>query len=119
MSESATRYCQHKALMRFIAQHGRDWKRLLLGLWQSSNAVQYLDLQVIFSDDELMEDYWLTSLRRTHGAKWLRSASDEDPIGYLAWLEEENRKDRERMQRRTEQRSWVQKKAKARWGVED
>jgi hypothetical protein len=80
------RACQHKALERFIAQHGADWKGLLLGLWKTGNGVQYLSLQEILSDDQLTDEYFLVSLRRTHGATWLRGASDEDPIGHMAWL---------------------------------
>lgn len=119
MSESMMRACQHKALVRFIAQHGADWKGLLLGLWKTGGGVDYLPIQEILGDEKLTDDYFLVSLRRTHGARWLRRANDEDPIGHMAWLREELKKDREARKRRQERRLRVWQKARARWKGED
>lgn len=111
MSEMAIRYCQHFALMRLIAKNEGEWKGLLLGLWKTGNDVQYLSIQELFSDGALLDDYWLVGLRRTHGARWLRNAGVDDPIGYMAELRAEQKRHREHKAK--PKRAW--EKALERW----
>jgi len=115
MSEGVIRCCQHKALERFIAKHGDEWRGLLLGLWKTGGWIEGLSTQELLNNEALGDDYWLYSLRRDFGAKWLRHADKDDPIGYLAWWREDMKRYRE--QKARPRRAW--KKALERWKQEE